>query len=142
MNSQEALATQLCAMVAKAERALKAARRHLAEGEHDFASSKAYYAVFHMMQAALLTKGMTFGKHAGVISGFSQQFIKSGVFPAAFSDDVQRLRKNRELGDYGYSLTVDVDAAHGDLERATTIVQAVQRYVQSCISLTTKGALK
>ena len=56
MNTPSTLAAQLQAMVEKAERSLGAARRHLETKDYDFASSAAYYAIFHMMQAALLTK--------------------------------------------------------------------------------------
>lgn len=86
MTAQEALGQQLRAMIEKAQRSLRAAEEHLAKGDHDFASSKAYYAVFHLMQAALLTKGKTFSKHAGVISGFSEQFIRPGTFPPELGD--------------------------------------------------------
>ena len=98
-------------MVEKGGRALQAARDHLSKGDADFASSKAYYAVFHLMQAVLLTKGLTFSKHAGVISGFSEHFIKPGIFQAEFGGIIQRLRKDRELGDYGYQISVNIEEA-------------------------------
>ena len=52
----KALQQQLEAMIQKGERALQAARDHFSKSDADFASSKAYYAVFHFMQAILLTK--------------------------------------------------------------------------------------
>ena len=118
MTDQEALRLQLQAMIEKGHRALQAAQDHLANGDFDFASSKAYYAVFHLMQAVLLTKGKTFSKHAGVISGFSEHFIKGGTFPATFGGAIQKLRKDRELGDYGYQLSVDPKESASDVERA------------------------
>ncbi len=129
MSPEPQLAQQLRAMVDKAERALKAAQRHLDTGDQDFASSSAYYAVFHMMQAALLTKELTFSKHAGVNSGFSQHFIKTGLFPEEFGQQIQRLRRDREVGDYGYSLTVDPDDAHEDVAVAGQIVSAIKAFV-------------
>ena len=130
MTVDQALADQLRAMIAKAERSLNAARRHLDGEDWDFASSKAYYAVFHMMQAALLTKRLTFSKHAGVASGFSQHFIKPSVFPASFGQAIQRLWRDREVGDYGYTLTVEPDEAHEDVRMASEIVSAVHVYLQ------------
>ena len=66
------LRQQLQAMIEKSQRTLRVSEQHLADGDFDFASSKAYYAVFHLMQAALLMKAKTYSKHAGVISGFSE----------------------------------------------------------------------
>ena len=134
MTDQEALRQQLQAMVEKSGRALRAAKEHLAHGDADFASSKAYYAVFHLMQAALLTKERTYSKHAGVISGFSEQFIKPGVFAASFGEAIQRLRKDRELGDYGYQLSVSPEEAAGDVKTANEIVDALLKYLQPFIS--------
>lgn len=131
MTDQEALREQLKAMIGKSERSLRAAEDHLAKNDSDFASSKAYYAVFHLMQAVLLTKGKTFPKHAGVISGFSEQFIKTGTFPAHFGEAVQRLRKDRELGDYSYQLSVTREEASGDVKTAREIVSSLLNYLQS-----------
>ena len=134
MTDQEALRSQLRAMIAKAERTLKAAQDHLADGDLDFACSKAYYAVFHLMQAALLTKGLTYSKHAGVISGFSQHFIKTGLFPADFGERIGRLRKDREVGDYGYQMTVPSEEAAQDVADAREIVSKLTNQLKSFIT--------
>ena len=120
-------------MIEKSERALRAAKEHLDKKDADFASSKAYYAVFHLLQAALLTKGKTYSKHAGVISGFSEQFIKAGDFPGKFGEAIQRLRKDRELGDYGYQLSVTREEASRDLNVAGEIVESLLKYLQPFI---------
>ena len=120
-------------MIEKGRRALGAAQEHLAKKDYDFASSKAYYAVFHLMQAALLTKDKTYSKHAGVISGFSEHFIKTGVFPADFGSIVERLRKDRELGDYGYQLSVAPEDSEKDVGRARQVVEAISVYLNSLL---------
>ena len=134
MTDQEALRQQLRAMIQKGERSFQAAKEHLAKGDADFASSKAYYAVFHLMQATLLTQQKTYSKHAGVISGFSEQFIKTGIFPVTFGEAIQRLRKDRELGDYGYQLNVAVEEAQRDVKAASEIVERLVTYLQPFIS--------
>ena len=130
MTDQEALREQLKAMIKKAQRTLRAAGEHFERKDADFASSKAYYAIFHLMQAALLTKNCTYSKHAGVISGFSEQFIKPGIFPAHFGEAINRLRKDRELGDYGYQMSVTLDEASRDVKAATEIGDAIVQYLK------------
>ncbi len=134
MTDQEALRRQLQAMIEKSKRSLDAAQGHLDVGDADFASSKAYYAVFHLMQAVLLTKGKTYSKHAGVISGFSEQFLKSGIFPSSFGEAVQRLRKDRELGDYGYQMSVTSEDAARDIKAAVEITDSLLSYLQSFLA--------
>ena len=119
----------LGAMLAKARRSLAAAEAHLERGEHDFASGRAYYAVFHAMQAALLTKGLTFAKHSGVISAFAQRFLKTDLLPREFGPMVQRLRRDRETGEYSYLESITRAAAERDRADAERIVVAVESLV-------------
>lgn len=106
MTDQEALRQQLKAMVEKGQRALQASRDHLA-------------------------KGHTYSKHAGVISGFSEHFVKSGIFPKEFGEAIQKLRRDRELGDYGYQLSVSFEEATGDIQAASEIAEKIQAYLRS-----------
>jgi len=71
-------------LIKKAERSLKAASQLFEEGYLDFAVSRAYYAMFYVAEACLLTKGLSYSKHSGVISGFSQHFIKTNIFDYKF----------------------------------------------------------
>ncbi len=134
MTQPSPLHIQLQAMITKAQRTLQAAEEHLEHGDCDFASSKAYYAVFHLMQAVLLTKQLTYSKHAGVISGFSEHFIKTGIFQTSFGEAIQRLRKDRELGDYGYQLSVEPADAARDTEAAREIVARLIAYLKPFVS--------
>lgn len=128
------LRQQLQAMLEKARRSLKAARKHWQEGDYDFAVVRAYYAVFHVMQAALLTKGLTFSKHSGVISGFAQHFLKPGIFPRQLSQAIAQLRRDRETGDYGYLLQLGREESEQDLQHAEEIVERVAAYVEEFMS--------
>lgn len=134
MTDQETLRQQLKAMLEKGQRTLRASQDHLAKGDADFASSKAYYAVFHLVQAVLLTKGLTYSKHAGVIAGFSEHFLKSGIFPKEFGQAIQRLRKDRELGDYGYQLSVNSQDAAEDVKAASEIIDRLAHHLQPLLS--------
>lgn len=86
------------------------------------------------MQAVLLTKEKTYSKHAGVISGFSEHFLKTAIFPATFGESIQRLRKDRELGDYGYQMSVSFEEASKDVRVASEITDALLKYLRSFLS--------
>lgn len=116
-------------IIAKAERAVSAARDHLKKGDADFASSKAYYAVFHAMQAVLLTKKLSFSKHSGVISAFNQHFVKTGVFPKDFSSMIEQLSKDRQTGDYGYEFGINKEEAEEDIEFAEGILKSIKGFL-------------
>ncbi|MEK7395645.1 MAG: HEPN domain-containing protein [Candidatus Poribacteria bacterium] len=82
MNQEEIESIKI--IMEKGKRSLSSAERSIEEGDYDFASSRAYYAVFYFMQAVLSTKGMTFSKHSASIAEFGKSFIKTGVFPKEY----------------------------------------------------------
>lgn len=133
MNKKEKLNKQLGLMIQKAHRSLEAARVLFREEDLGAVSSKSYYAVFHMLQAALLTMELSFSKHLTVINGFSNQFIKSGIFPREFSKEIKRLKKNREVGDYEYLKVIQREQAEEDLKSAEKIVGAIELYIENFI---------
>ena len=65
-----------------------------------------------------------------MISGFSEHFIKTGIFPVHYGEVIQRLRKHRELGDYGYQLNVDAKEATEDVKAASEIVERLATYLR------------
>lgn len=127
--NEESLKKELIAILNKAFRSLAAAERMITEGDYDFASSRSYYAVFYAMEAILLTKGLTFSKHAGVISGFNQFFIKTGLFPKEFNTMISRLFRQRQTGDYDFEPGISEQDARKDLEIANQVLTALEEYL-------------
>ena len=129
MNSNERLTEQLQLMIQKAFRSVKAAYRNIEEGDYDFASSRAYYAAFYVMEAVILTKNLSFSKHAGVISAFNQHFVKTGIFPKDFSKNISRLFRERETGDYDFVLSINEEDAREDARIAEKMVNMIVEYL-------------
>ena len=130
MIDQAELAIQLQLIIQKANRSIAAAHRHIQEGDYDFASSRAYYTVFYALQATLLTKNLSFSKHAGVISGFNQHFVKTAIFPKEFSKFISRLFRHRQTGDYEFDLSIDVEDARQDIQTAEKMLQSIEVYLK------------
>lgn len=84
----------------KSERGLKASRMHLTAGDHDFAVSRAYYAMFHMVEALLLTQDHATSKHSGLISAFAERFVKTGLVERSLHQSLHRAFELRQKGDY------------------------------------------
>jgi uncharacterized protein (UPF0332 family) len=129
MNEQKELREQLQLMMQKAFRSIRVARQHVEEGNYDFASSRAYYAAFYAMQAVLLTKNLSFSKHAGVISAFNRHFVRTAVFPKEFSKLISQLFRERQTGDYEFDLSIGEDDARQDTQIAERVLQAIATYL-------------
>lgn len=79
----------------KAERSLSAARLLLDQEHHDFAISRAYYAMFYVAEGLLASLGKAYSSHAAVIAAFGREFAKTGRLDSKFHRwliDAQDLR--------------------------------------------------
>lgn len=117
-------------MIKKGYGALKTSKDIFSKGDYEAASARAYYAVFHLLQAVLLSRGLAFSKHSGVIGAFLKEFIKSGIFPRDFAEIIKRLREDREIGDYDYYKTISHEEAEHDIMDAERIVKALEAYLK------------
>ncbi|MBN1672529.1 MAG: HEPN domain-containing protein [Kiritimatiellae bacterium] len=130
MSADPALQAQLQSMLNKARRSLKAARRHCDDSDFDFAASRAYYAAFYSMEAALLAEGVTCSTHSGAIAAFSERFIKTGILPVESGGKITRLFRERQIGDYEFDVSVTAVDAEQDVQAAAAIVEAVDRHLR------------
>lgn len=119
------------ALVAKGHRSLAASRRLYEEGDYDFAASRAYYAMFYLVQALLLSCDMTFSKHSAVISAFGQHFVKTGFFTPEHYAALRTAFDERNLSDYQYVTPFPQEAADGLLDRAGSFVKDVESFLKS-----------
>lgn len=121
--------TELCRMLAKSDRTLSAAQAAMRDGFVETAASRAYYAVFHAIQALLKSMDRTYSKHAGVIAAFHREFIRTGIFPREFGRALTRLVKHRDIGDYSYVWELGPEEIEEDIRDAQGIIEAARRYL-------------
>jgi len=98
-------------------------------GDCDSAVSRTYYAMFYCAEAALLTKGLTFSSHKGVLSAFSEHFIKTGVFAKEMGRSLNLAFEKRQLGDYEYTFSVERDEAESLLNDGRDFVRQVSNWL-------------
>ncbi len=121
--------TDIKVAVEKGKRALEDGKILFADKRYESASSRVYYSIFHLLQAALLTHGLSFSKHSAVISHFSKIFLKTEILPKEFSKIIGRLRKDREIVDYDYIQTIEEDEIKADIADAEKIVKTIEEYL-------------
>lgn len=117
------------ALIAKSRRSLVASQRHLAQGDHDFAVSRAYYAMFYIAEAMLLIRELSYSKHSGVLAGFHQEFIRSGEFPRDCYAAFQRAYEARNVADYDYAI-FPADRAKSVVEAAGYFLDQAEAYLR------------
>jgi uncharacterized protein (UPF0332 family) len=125
---------ELKAVLAIAEEKLRAAQLLIAGKAWGDASSRAYYAAFHAVSAALLSRGETYSSHAQVLGAFNRRFVHRrfvhpGLFPKAFTAILTRLFEDRQIGDYDILPGVTEAEARQDVADAQRIIEAVRHFL-------------
>ena len=81
--------------------------------------------MFYAAEAALLTKGLTFSSHRGVISAFGKHFIQTGTVAKEMSKEFHRAFEKRQLSDYEYTFVITREEADEILLEAGNFVKIV-----------------
>lgn len=116
-------------MIKKAEGKFVTAKIDFDNYRYDDAVSRAYYAVFHIISAVLLSKGMHFSSHGQVIGAFNKEFIKTGIFPSTFTRIIQNLFEERQIGDYDFENEISSVDADRILIDTQTIINECKKYL-------------
>lgn len=117
----------------KAERKLKVAEKLLRSDDYEDAVSRAYYAVFHAVQALLLTEGERAGTHKGVVTLFGLLFVKTGKFKKDLGKYLANLKDERESGDYEVFSYIDRETAETAIEEAKEFIRETQAYLKDIL---------
>jgi uncharacterized protein (UPF0332 family) len=120
---------ELQSLMERTRRSLRSARNILDDGDHDFAMSRAYYAMFYAATAALLSQGITRAKHSGVIAAFGQHLVKPGKMAAEHQRALQVAFRDRSAGDYAGAFP-SREEVERRLEEADIFVQAVTNFLK------------
>jgi uncharacterized protein (UPF0332 family) len=88
-------------LLTKGRASLEAAKLLNGEGFHDFAASRAYYAMFYCAEALLLERGLSFSSHSAVIAAFGRELAAPGELDPKLHRWLIDAQDLRNLGDYG-----------------------------------------
>ena len=97
------------------------------------AANRSYYCIFSAMRAVLALDGFESKKHSGVIAAFRKDYIRTGVFPADFSDIIKDAFDIRLDSDYEDFYLVSKAEVADQVENAGIFLEAVEKYVSERI---------
>jgi len=116
-------------LIKKAKRFIRTAELALNDGDYDSCVSRAYYSMFYMAEAALLSKDLRASSHSGVISLFGEHFIKVGIFDKELGKNLRRAYDSRQKGDYSVGFLIQKEEAEKRLKEAKVFLEEVEKYL-------------
>jgi len=115
--------------IEKGNEKLGAAKAPLREGFIDDAISRAYYCMFHAASAVLLAEGMTVDSHSALKTMFGLRLIKTEKIDQKYGRWLNRLKDDRENGDYDIFTSFDREDAENSITEAEEFIREMKRYL-------------
>lgn len=115
--------------IEKAEMCLKSAELLRDSGDYTSAANRSYYAIFHSIRAVMALDGEDRKKHSGVISYFSENYIKNGLFEKEYSYIIKSAFQVRQESDYDDFCIISKNDVSEQIENAHKLIDDVKKYV-------------
>ena len=110
---------------------LKSAKILLDNGQFKDSVGRSYYALFTAVRAVLALEMVDYTKHAGVISHFQKEYIKTGRFDTKYSKYLQRAFQIRNSCDYDDFYLISRQDAQEQYDRAKELLEAVCIFIDT-----------
>lgn len=111
------------------EEKLRSARILLDAGQYKDSIGRSYYAIFSALRAVLAKDKVDFSKHAGVISYFQNEYLKTELFDKKYSKYISSAFQIRNNCDYDDFFIVSKEEAIEQYEHAYELYEAVKKFL-------------
>jgi len=118
-------------LLEEAGKSIQAAKILLQDGFEGYAAARAYYAMFYLAEAMLLSKNKTFSKHKAVTSAFAKEYIVSGPLPRRLHRYLLDGYDYRLSGDYLEGKPITRAIAAEQIQHAEEFLNAIRSYLDS-----------
>lgn len=110
---------------------LNSARILFNAGEYKGANNRAYYAIFHAINAVHALNGNAFKRHKDAIANFNKSYVKTEVFSREISRKINEAEEIRHASDYDDFYIASQEESERQISVANEFIQLVEKY---CIS--------
>ncbi|MDZ7696704.1 MAG: HEPN domain-containing protein [Deltaproteobacteria bacterium] len=122
----------------RAREDMETARELVDLGRYRAAVNRAYYAIFGITTALLLTEKIERSKHTGVESALIQHFVKKELIEPEYGKIYDYIRKKREESDYSARITIDERTARKVVRDAQKYITRIMEYFQIHLEISIK----
>lgn len=116
--------------IRSAKEDLKSAQILLEAGSLKAANNRAYYAIFHAINAIHALHGAGYKRHKDAIANFNKEYVKTEIFPREIGRRISEAEEIRHASDYDDFYIATVDEAKRQIETADMFLTLVETYCQ------------
>ena len=106
----------------------KSARILFEAKEYKSANNRAYYAVFHAINAIHALNGKAYKRHKDAVSNFNKDYVKTEIFPREMGRRIGEAEEIRHASDYDDFYMAGREETKRQIETADEFIGMAERY--------------
>lgn len=114
----------------KAEEDIETAEELLSLKRYRAVVNRAFYALFSITTAVLLTKKLERSKHSGIEAAFNQYFIRNKIIEVEYGKIFDYVRRKREECDYNAKIIIDKETAENVVKDSRKFIRRMKEYLK------------
>ncbi len=95
------------------------------------ANNRAYYAIFHAIQAVLSLERVDFKRHKDVTVYFNKNYVHTEIFPKKIGHKIAKAINVREDSDYDDEFIVKSEETEEQIKTAKELLKLVEEYINN-----------
>ena len=116
-----------------AEEDIKDAKTLFSTGSYRASNNRAYYSVFHAINAVHILNGESYKKHKDAISNFNKEYVKTEIFPRSIGRRIARAEEIRHASDYDDFYIATKEEAEQMIATAEEFLVVAREYCERII---------
>lgn len=107
---------------------LRSAKILLAAEEYKSANNRAYYAIFHAVNAIHALNGNAYKRHKDAIGNFNKIYVKTEIFPREIGRKISETEEVRHASDYDDFYIASREESERQIAAADEFIQLAEKY--------------
>jgi len=107
---------------------LKSARILFGAEEYRGANNRAYYSIFHAINAVHALNGSAYKRHKDAIANFNKEYVKNGIFPREIGRQISTAEEIRHASDYDDFFVVSREETENLISIAEQFIKLAENY--------------
>lgn len=110
---------------------LRSAKILLEADEYKGANNRAYYAIFHAINAVHAVQGNGYKRHKDAIANFNKNYVKTEIFPREMGRKIGQAEEIRHASDYDDFYIASKEEAEKQILVAEEFIEMVRQYCKN-----------
>ena len=107
---------------------LKSARVLLAIEDYKGANNRAYYSIFHAINAVHAVSGKAYKRHKDALANFNKEYVKTSIFPREMGRKIGQAEEIRHASDYDDFYIASKEESEQQILTAEEFFVLVEKY--------------